>query len=81
MDKDEITAEAERLGTLPISNIPDQDCCQLFTPKHPSTCVTPDQVAAIEETIPVEDMVTRGVAGAVVEDLRFPVLEYPVARD
>ncbi len=39
MDKDEITAEAARIGTLPISNIPDQDCCQLFTPKHPSTRV------------------------------------------
>ena len=37
MDKDEITAEAARIGTLPISIIPDQDCCQLFTPKHPST--------------------------------------------
>ena len=37
MDKDEITAEAERIGTLPISNIPDQDCCQLFTPRHPAT--------------------------------------------
>ena len=41
MDKDEITAEAERLGTYPISIIPDQDCCQLFTPKHPATRVTP----------------------------------------
>jgi thiamine biosynthesis protein ThiI len=81
MDKDEITAEAARLGTLPISNIPDQDCCQLFTPKHPSTAVSPEQAAEIEATIPVEEMVTRGVAGAMVEDFRFPVLEYPVARD
>src|SRR5581483_1059530 len=30
MDKDEITAHAERIGTFPISVIPDQDCCQLF---------------------------------------------------
>ena len=37
MDKDEIAAQAERIGTLPISNIPDQDCCQLFTPRHPAT--------------------------------------------
>ena len=33
MDKDEITAEAQRLGTYPISIIPDQDCCTLFTPQ------------------------------------------------
>ena len=39
MDKDEIVAQAERIETLAISNIPDQDCCQLFTPKHPSTRV------------------------------------------
>ena len=32
MDKEEITAEAQRLGTYPISIIPDQDCCTLFTP-------------------------------------------------
>ena len=37
MDKDEITLEAQRLGTFPISIIEDQDCCQLFTPKHPAT--------------------------------------------
>ena len=37
MDKDEITAEAQRLGTYPISIIPDQDCCTLFTPRHPAT--------------------------------------------
>ena len=37
MDKDEIVAEAQRLGTYPISIIPDQDCCTLFTPRHPAT--------------------------------------------
>ena len=37
MDKDEITAEAQRLGSYPISIIPDQDCCTLFTPRHPAT--------------------------------------------
>ena len=41
MDKDEIVAEAQRLGTYPISIIEDQDCCQLFTPKHPATKAAP----------------------------------------
>jgi len=35
MDKDEIASEAQRIGTFPISIIPDQDCCTLFTPRHP----------------------------------------------
>ena len=29
--------EAARIGTYPISIIPDQDCCTLFTPRHPAT--------------------------------------------
>ena len=37
MDKEEIMAEAQRLGTYPISIIPDQDCCTLFTPRNPLT--------------------------------------------
>ena len=80
MDKDEITAEAARIGTLPISNIPDQDCCQLFTPKHPSTRVGPGQIVRAEEALPIEAMVVRASAAAVVEDLRFPVLTYPAGR-
>jgi thiamine biosynthesis protein ThiI len=80
MDKDEITAEAARIGTLPISNIPDQDCCQLFTPKHPSTRVGSDQIVRTEEALPIEEMVVRASAAAVVEDLRFPVLTYPADR-
>jgi thiamine biosynthesis protein ThiI len=37
MDKDEIVQQAVRIGTYPVSIIPDQDCCQLFTPRHPAT--------------------------------------------
>jgi thiamine biosynthesis protein ThiI len=80
MDKDEITAEAARIGTLPISNIPDQDCCQLFTPKHPSTRVGSEQILRAEGALPVEEMVDRATAASVVEDLRFPVLTYPAGR-
>jgi thiamine biosynthesis protein ThiI len=79
MDKDEITAEAARLGTLPISIIPDQDCCQLFTPKHPSTRVSRDEVERAERALPIDEMVDGAVTAAAVEDYSFPVLKYPVA--
>jgi thiamine biosynthesis protein ThiI len=72
MDKDEIVAEAARIGTLPISNIPDQDCCQLFTPKHPSTRVRAADVERAEQALPIADMVDRAVAAAAVEDFSFP---------
>lgn len=76
MDKDEISDQAARLGTLVISNIPDQDCCTLFTPRHPVTRVRPEQVARAEASLPIDDMVEGALAASVVEDYRFPVLEY-----
>jgi thiamine biosynthesis protein ThiI len=80
MDKDEIIAQAERLGTYPISIIPDQDCCQLFTPRHPATRASLADVAAAENALPISDMVATAVAAAGVEEFRFPVLEYAVAE-
>jgi thiamine biosynthesis protein ThiI len=81
MDKDEISAEADRLGTLPISNIPDQDCCQLFTPPHPATRARIDQVTAAEAALPIDVMVDAAVNAAVVEHFRYPVIEYLAASD
>jgi thiamine biosynthesis protein ThiI len=81
MDKDEILAQAEQIGTLPISNIPDQDCCQLFTPKHPSTRVSPEQVLRAEGALPIAEMVERAVAASAVEEFRYPMLEYPAGRE
>ena len=77
MDKDEITAEAIRLGTYPISIIEDQDCCQLFTPKHPATKAHPADVEAAERALPIDELVRQAVAGAMVEDFEFPVIRYP----
>ena len=70
MDKDEITAEAERIGTFPISIIPDQDCCQLFTPRHPATRVKRPQVLAAEAALPIEEMTAAAIAAATVEEFR-----------
>ena len=72
MDKDEITAEAQRLGTYPISIIEDQDCCQLFTPKHPATKARPHDIAAAERALPIDDFVRQAVESAIVEDFNYP---------
>jgi len=81
MDKDEIAAQADRIGTLRISNIPDQDCCQLFTPRHPATRARLPDVEAAESVLPIGTMVESAVQAASVEDFRFPVLlEYPAGR-
>ena len=80
MDKDEITAEAKCIGTYGISIIPDQDCCTLFTPKHPATRARLAAVEQAELALPVEDMVTTASAATAVEDFRFPMLESAAAR-
>jgi tRNA uracil 4-sulfurtransferase len=80
MDKDEIVAEAIRIGTYPISIIPDQDCCTLFTPKHPATRARLAAVEQAELALPIEEMVAAAVAATVVEDFRFPMLESAAAR-
>ena len=72
MDKDEIVAEAQRLGTYPISIIPDQDCCTLFTPRHPATKARPRDIERAEATLPVTEIVDRAIAAAVVEDFEYP---------
>jgi tRNA uracil 4-sulfurtransferase len=75
MDKDEITAEAQRLGTYPISIIPDQDCCTLFTPRHPATKARTDDVERAESTLPIAGIVEQAAANAVVEEFKFPVVK------
>jgi len=75
MDKDEITAEAQRLGTFPISIIPDQDCCTLFTPRHPATRARRSDVERAEAGLDIEAIVTAAVAGAADEHFDFPVLK------
>ena len=72
MDKDEISGEAQRIGTFPISIIPDQDCCTLFTPRHPATRARLEDIAAAEQGLPIDEMVDGAVTEAVTEDLRYP---------
>jgi thiamine biosynthesis protein ThiI len=80
MDKEEITAEAIKLGSYPISILPDQDCCTLFTPRHPQTRARLPQIEAAEAVLPVDDFVNGAIRDAIVEDFQFPVVPFRVAR-
>jgi thiamine biosynthesis protein ThiI len=71
MDKDEISNYAEQIGTYPISIIPDQDCCTLFTPRHPATRARLHHVAAAEQALAIDSMVTSAIAAAEVVDLQY----------
>ena len=75
MDKEEIIAQAQRLGTFDISIEPDQDSCTLFTPRHPETHAQRHMIDPVELTLPIDAMVAGAVAGAVVEELTYPVIK------
>jgi thiamine biosynthesis protein ThiI len=72
MDKEEITAEAIRIGSYPISIIPDQDCCTLFTPRNPQTRARLASIEAAEAALPIDALVEAAAQSASVEEFRFP---------
>ena len=73
MDKDEISNGAAAIGTLTISNIPDQDCCTLFTPRNPATRARLADVLRAEAALPIDAMVAAAVAAATIEEFSYPV--------
>jgi thiamine biosynthesis protein ThiI len=80
MDKQEITAHAVQIGTYPISIVPDQDCCTLFTPRNPQTRARLEAIEAAETALPIEELVERAVREAAMEDFEFPVVGSRVVR-
>jgi tRNA uracil 4-sulfurtransferase len=75
MDKEEVIADAQRIGTYDISILPDDDCCQLFTPRAPVTRTTASTVDAAEESMAIAELIEQGVSGTVVEEFKFPMVQ------
>lgn len=59
MDKDEIVATARKIDTFETSIQPYEDCCTVFTPKHPKTRPKCEDVEAAENLIPDLDRLTQ----------------------
>jgi len=55
-DKVEIMAEARRIRTLALSELPDQDCCTLLTPRHVETQARIDDLRRIEARLDAADL-------------------------
>ncbi len=51
LDKSEIVAMARKIDTFETSILPYEDCCTVFTPRHPKTRPRPAEVARIEEAM------------------------------
>jgi thiamine biosynthesis protein ThiI len=63
-DKSEIMAEARRIRTLAISELPDQDCCTLLTPRRVETRARIDDLRRIEGRLDVEDLAAELASSA-----------------
>jgi len=72
MDKDEITREAQRLGTFEISTLPDQDCCQLFVPRNPATAARLEAVRRAETALDLEQLVDAATESTEERGFSFP---------
>ena len=63
MDKEEIIALARKLGTFDTSVLPYEDCCTVFTPRHPRTHPKTEEVEKAESALDVEALVEEALAG------------------
>lgn len=66
-DKLEISRYADRAGTFEISIQPDQDCCTLFVPKHPSVAATEAEALEAEALFDVDALVRACVESSTEE--------------
>ena len=63
MDKVEIIRLARRIGTYETSILPYEDCCTVFTPRHPCTRPVLADIEAAEAVLDVESLVAKALEG------------------
>ena len=74
MDKEEIVTIARKIGTLDTSILPYEDCCTVFTPKHPKTKPTISQLIEAEKKLD-----RKALIAAALEDVEKITVKYDEA--
>ena len=64
MDKEEIVVLARKIGTFETSILPYEDCCTVFTPRHPRTKPRLEAVIGAERGLDREGLIAAAIAGA-----------------
>ena len=62
-DKSEIIETARKIGTLEISEQPFEDCCTVFTPRHPATHPKMEKILEGESRLEQEELIQRALDG------------------
>ena len=57
MDKEEIVVISRKIDTFETSVLPYEDCCTVFTPKHPKTKPTLSEIIEEEKNLDIEALV------------------------
>ena len=63
MDKEEIITLARKIGTFDTSILPYEDCCTVFTPRHPRTRPQVSEVEAAESALDIDALVQGAIQG------------------
>lgn len=63
MDKEEIVRTARKIGTFETSILPYEDCCTVFTPRHPKTHPKLEEITEAEAALDIETLVEEAVQG------------------
>jgi thiamine biosynthesis protein ThiI len=63
MDKEEIVVLSRKIGTFETSILPYEDCCTVFTPKHPRTRPKVAEVEAAESVLDIDALVEEALQG------------------
>ena len=63
MDKEEIVRTARKIGTFETSILPYEDCCTVFTPRHPKTHPKLEEILEAEAALDLEALVEEAVQG------------------
>lgn len=71
MDKEEIVRLARKIGTFETSILPYEDCCTVFTPRHPRLRPLPGEIEEAESGLDIEALVNASVEG--IERIRVAV--------
>jgi len=62
MDKEEIITISRNIDTFETSILPFEDCCTVFTPKHPKTRPTIESCAAAEGNLDIEALIEKAIS-------------------
>ena len=62
-DKREIIDIAEKIGTMETSSLPYEDCCTVFTPRHPATHPKMDKILEGESKLDMETLIQEAIDG------------------